>query len=77
LDDCATLVLQRYPEVNAPIRTNGKGEEIFVNVIYGKQSLTDADRRPGGHDADRGRPSATHRSVEQSIACGSAISTRR
>jgi hypothetical protein len=44
LDDRATLVLHHYPQVNALIRTNTKGQEIFVNVIYGKQSLTDAGR---------------------------------
>jgi hypothetical protein len=47
LGDRATLVLKRYPQVNAPIGTNTKGQEIFANVIYGKQSLTDADRGPG------------------------------
>src|SRR6185312_1455016 len=41
LDDRATLVLHRYSQVNAPIRTNGKGQKLFVNVIYGKQSLTE------------------------------------
>jgi hypothetical protein len=47
LGDRATLVLKRYPQVNAPIRTNTKGQEIFTDVIYGKQSLTDADRGLG------------------------------
>ena len=56
LGDRATLVLQHYPQVNAPIRTNTKGQEIFVNVIYGKQSLTDAGPRPRrSNNADRGR----------------------
>jgi hypothetical protein len=42
LSDRATLVLPRYPEVNALMRTDAKAQKTFVNVIYGKQSLIDA-----------------------------------
>jgi hypothetical protein len=44
LGDRATLVLKRYPQVNAHIHTNANDQEFFTDVIYGKQSLTDADR---------------------------------
>ena len=43
LGDSVTLVRRSYPEVNALIRTNPKCQENFVNVIYGKQSLINAD----------------------------------
>jgi hypothetical protein len=56
MSDRATLVLPCYPEVNALIRTKTKGQENFVNVIYGKQSLIDAGAGPAGSSgADRGR----------------------
>jgi hypothetical protein len=51
LSDRATLVLPCYPEVNALIRTKTKGQENFVNVIYGKQSLIDAGAGPGAATA--------------------------
>jgi hypothetical protein len=55
LGDRATLVRRHYPEVNALIRTNPKCQETFVNVIYGKQSLTTHACRSRWQ---RGRPAA-------------------
>jgi hypothetical protein len=43
LGDRVTLVRRSYPEVNALIRTNPKCQKTFVDVIYGKQNLIDAD----------------------------------
>jgi len=54
LGDRATLVLHRYSQVNAPVRTSTKGQEIFVDVIYGKQSLTAAS--PVATPADAALP---------------------
>jgi hypothetical protein len=43
LGDRVTLVRRSYPEVNALIRTNPKCQKTFVDIIYGKQNLTDAE----------------------------------
>jgi hypothetical protein len=43
LGDSVTLVRRSYPEVNALICTNPKCQKTFVDVIYGKQNLIDAD----------------------------------
>jgi hypothetical protein len=43
LGDSITLVRRSYPEVNALIRTNPKCQENFIDGIYGKQILIDAD----------------------------------
>jgi hypothetical protein len=77
LSDRATLVLPRYPEVNALMRTDAKAQKTFVNVIYGKQSLIDAGAGPGAATMPIAEGlRAAHRSVEQSIA-GGGLSARR
>jgi len=43
LGDRVTLVRRSYPEVNALIRTNPNCQKTFVDIIYGKQNLIDAD----------------------------------
>ena len=43
LGDSVTLVRRSYPEVNALIRTNPNCQKTFVDIIYGKQNLIDAD----------------------------------
>ena len=57
LGDSVTLVRRSYPEVNALIRTNPKRQKTFGTVIYGKQSLIDADPPlPAATTPTRGSP---------------------
>jgi hypothetical protein len=74
---CATLVRQRYPEVNALIRKIRKAKKTFVDVIYGKQSLIDAGPPLSAQQRRRSRKAVSGASSRRSIAGGGGISASR
>jgi hypothetical protein len=71
---CATLVRRRYPEVNALIRKIRKAEKTFVDIIYGKQNLTEAAPPLPAQQRRRSRKAAggasTCRTIDRLAAAG-------
>jgi hypothetical protein len=77
LGDSVTLVCRSYPEVNALIRTNPKCRKTFVNAIYGKQSLIDADPPlPAATTRIAVSGASGRRAVERPIAGGGIQASR-